>query len=116
MKGHESSRDPTAAVALNNFMSELSEKYWCAAWLRGLEIGLWKVREGQQGTFAADGKEADEWTGDLPPEDVARLRTLSDQCGGWWGWSEEDGDEVFVPLDEWRASIRGRTPHPSGGK
>ena len=79
MKGHEQSRDPEAAVALNNFMSELSERFWCAAWLWGLELGLWKVRQGETGNvFAVDGGEAEEWMRDIDPEDVARLGTLSE--------------------------------------
>jgi hypothetical protein len=73
-------------------------------------LGLWRVREGQQRTFGVGGEEAGEWFHDVPADDVATLRRLSEQCGGWWRWSEEEGDEILVPIDEWTAYVQDRHP------
>lgn len=74
------------AGLLARFMSDLSEDYWGAGWLTGLEFELWTaVREGASRVGQAN---------------AARLRYLSSKCGGWIVWA---GTGLrYVPLEEWR--------------
>jgi len=74
------------AGLLARFMSDLSEDYWAAGWLVGLEFELWSaVREDATR---------------IGPANAARLRYLSSKCGGWIVWDETG--LRYVPLDEWR--------------
>lgn len=72
-------------------MSDISELAYCAGWMLGLEFALWRAVQGGGKDYGMivldDGR-------------LARLRTLSAQCGGWVQISE-DGFERFVPADEW---------------
>lgn len=97
MKSTERSPDPVAARALNERMSAISEKYWCAAWLRDLEHSLWAMLEGGSRRFGL---------GDVAEDELSELRELAQKANGWWRWSEPDGDEVFVALEEWRELAR----------
>lgn len=45
--------------------------------------------------------------GSTHPMTVA-LVTLAREAGGWWAWSDEAGDAVFVPADEWAQRVAGR--------
>ncbi len=84
---------------LADYMSDLSEAYWCAGWLEGWEYTLWGwLQRDDLGTS----------------EERARLRTLYEACGGWVVFREEasmpdpatepnaiDSDRTFVPAAEW---------------
>lgn len=87
--------DVEAAAQLAAEMSEISEHYYCAGWLIGLEFSLWP--------FVADtsGEQHYFGMGTLSPAEVENLRTLSQKARGWWRWDEDLGGEVFVPLAEW---------------
>jgi hypothetical protein len=76
-----------AAGRLRYLMSEVSEDYCAASWLIGLEYDLWNMVRGGSREFGE---------GVVPPETVAELRQLSDDCGGW------HTHDRLVPLDEWR--------------
>ena len=80
------------AVALRDYMSELSEEAYCAAWLQDLEYALWSAID--RGPFEYGRLQ-------LSAEHIERLRALSDACGGWIRFDDDLG-EVFVPLEEWR--------------
>jgi hypothetical protein len=95
----DDSRDPAAARALNERMSAISEKYWYAAWLMDLEHSLWAMLEGGPRRFGC---------GEVTEGELRELRELSQKADGWWRWSDADGDEVFVDLDEWRRIARAR--------
>ena len=85
--GCERSRDPNAAALLYNEMSELSEHHWCAGWLIGLEFDLWmRLQSGKLGEYGMF---------ELEEQDIARLRALSEQSGGWCEY------ERWMPMDEW---------------
>ena len=75
-------------------MEEISEKSHHAGWLGRLEHELWDIVEAGEPTRYGD----IEIDGPL----IARLRDLRDAGYGWWAWSDEYGDAVFVRLDDWR--------------
>lgn len=79
-------------MALMDYMSVLSDDYYSAGWIQGLESMLWRVLQGDREAFAG---------GVLKDEEVEKLRALSAACNGWIDW-EKDKGEVFVPLDEWK--------------
>ena len=74
------------AGLLARFMSDLSQDYWAAGWLTGLEFELW----------TAVWEEASR----VGQANAARLRYLSSTCGGWIIWA--DTGPRYVPLEEWR--------------
>ncbi len=92
-------RNDAIARALEDLMSDISEEYYCAGWLIGLEFTLWSMLEGGSREFGM---------GVVTEDEVKRLRELSEQCGGWW-WGGETDDDVcrFVTLEEW-AEIYGK--------
>lgn len=88
-----------AKVRLHDFMSELSQDYWSAAWNEHLEFWLWSQLEGEPSVL-------------LSGEERAKLRSLAGAAGGWWRFPKdgEESDEclttgldfgVFVDLHEW---------------
>ena len=80
--------DPRAlAVA----MSEISEAAYCAGWMHGLEYALWYLLTTGQTRYGRS---------NVTREELARLRILSERCGGWIVYDEQK-DETFVPLDDW---------------
>lgn len=94
---------------LLELMSEISEEEFCAGWLDGLEFDLWAA--------VHDRDHADAPV--LPSADVAMLRGLSDECGGWWVHVSTVGREwsagtvpgrVFLPIDAWRELYAARRP------
>jgi len=89
----------TAAQALLAEMERISEDYYAAGWHILLEFYLWTMVQGgdARGGFGA-----------LLPEEIDKLRCLSEQCGGWWIWDEEEQGERFLGLDEWKAMYEAR--------
>ena len=78
-------------VALRDYMSELSEKAYCAGWMSGLEFALWKaVREGPMCYGRIQ----------IEDEHIMRLRQLSERCQGWIR-SDDAHEEVGVSIEEW---------------
>ncbi len=55
---------------LRKVMSSISEEYWCAGWLSGLEYILWDALTGRKKDICG-------------PEEIAELKYLSEKCGGW---------------------------------
>lgn len=77
--------------ALVRYMSELSEEHYSAGWCTGCEVTFWACVVGDR-------------IGDrqlLESHEIADLKMLSRKAGGWARWSQEDGDPVFVPIEEW---------------
>ncbi|MBX7244758.1 MAG: hypothetical protein K1X53_04625 [Candidatus Sumerlaeaceae bacterium] len=73
-------------------MSDLSEAAYCAGWMLGLEFALWRaITEGPQlyGRLA------------ISAQHISQLQALSDDCGGWIVFDDEK-EETFMSLDEWR--------------
>lgn len=84
--------DRDAAESLRDYMSDLSEEYWCAGWLSDLEYSLWG--------FVVRGP-SDWGLGQIQASEVDKIKRLSDKCGGWWIWDEEVSREIFVTSSEW---------------
>lgn len=84
--------DPDIAIRLRNFMSNISEDYWCAGWLIGLEHRLWEIIQGGSRDFGLDV---------ITEKEVNELRRLHEKAGGWWIW--KGNREVFVTTKEWLA-------------
>ncbi len=77
---------------LAEYMSELSEDAYCAGWMDGLEFALWRaVTEGPREYGFMH----------LSREQIERLGSLSEKCGGWIVFDDELW-ETWVPLSEWR--------------
>lgn len=79
------------AEALGVVMSEISEECYCAGWLSGLEYILWRFVVNGPGSFGQ---------GEVDAAAVARLKHLSEVCGGWMVW-DEVAWRRFVPMSEW---------------
>ena len=78
--------------ALHDYMSSLSEAAWSAGWMQGLEFELWRAII--EGPFRYGRLE-------LSTTHIARLRGLSESCGGWILFDDER-EEAFVPTDRWK--------------
>jgi hypothetical protein len=77
-----------AAALLARLMSWISEDYWCAGWLSGLEYELWDAVTGKQ-------------EGVCSSEEVEQLKYLSEKCGGWIVWDDQERDTKFLPMEAW---------------
>ena len=84
--------------ALHAFMSELSEEAWHAGWMEDLEFELWRALV-----------EAPFLYGNLllNPAHVARLKQLSDACGGWI-FFDDAREETFASADLWNCIYSAR--------
>jgi hypothetical protein len=87
------SKDRNSADLLQRLMSDISEEYYCAGWLTGLEFELWAMVQGGKRAFGMS---------EVTESEVAQLKQLSEQCGGWWYFNDEDG-ETFITLEDWKA-------------
>lgn len=104
--GAENSCEPGAVRALAMAMSDISEAYYAAGWLMGLEYSLWEMLHGGSRKFGM---------GEVTEAELAVLRTLHEQCGGWIAWRDNGLDvnddawesygETFVPTREWIAMV-----------
>lgn len=88
----KSAKDVSAAKLLLNYMSDLSEGYWCAGWLMDLEYFLWKSVTSSDREFGL---------ATLKQREIDELAKLSALAGGWWYWSKEHNLGLFITLDEW---------------
>jgi hypothetical protein len=90
-----------AALGLLGLMTGLSEEYWCAGWMSGLEHSLWGVESGTR--FGM---------GTITDRQAELLRLLSDECDGWWYWHDADPVELsgpkFIRRAEWEAKCKMR--------
>ena len=77
---------------LMEYMSELSERAYCAAWMEGLEYALWKA--------TLKGRLKYGWL-QITRKHVAKLKELSERCGGWIVWDETLGVR-WMPLESWQ--------------
>ncbi len=76
---------------LAGYMSDLSERSYCAGWMDGLEYVLWSAM--------VDGPRKYGFL-EITDQHIIKLKELSDACGGWIIFDDEKG-ETFVPLDKW---------------
>lgn len=83
---------PYQRIDLCRLMSEISEDHMCAGWDSGLEFRLWSMVQGGLRDYGV---------GEVPESVVAGLRTLAENCGGWWCWPRGADEPAFVPMAEW---------------
>lgn len=64
---------------LTTLISDISETYFNAGWMIGIEFELWD---------AINGSASDYWKDKLEDPNLARLKAVSDQLGSWavWEW------------------------------
>lgn len=89
--------------ALLHEMERISEDTWCAGWFSGIEFGLWNEMQGGKGCGGGT-------VNCYEQDDLDLLRELATLAEGWWRWDEGQGDNVFVPMDEWLSVVTNRTP------
>jgi hypothetical protein len=82
--------------ALAEYMSNLSEEAYCAAWMHGLEFALWQVVLGERREY-----------GRLLVTDEQRmeLRALAEAAEGWIVFDEQR-EETWVPLGAWEGQFK----------
>jgi len=73
---------------LLRIMRDLSEEYYAAGWMSGLEHYLWNLALRQN---TVEGQ---------------MLLYCAETSGGWWIWDDKAGGHVFVPLAAWKSAYR----------
>lgn len=73
---------------LLRIMRDLSEEYYSAGWVIGLEHYLWNLALRQN---TVEGQ---------------MLLYCAETSGGWWIWDDKAGGHVFVPLAAWKSVYR----------
>ena len=92
----EDSPEQGAAVGLCALMSGISEGYYCAGWMSGLEYDLWQAPE-----------DMDYGIGWITKRQSDLLKLLSEECIGWIAWV--DGELRYVPMAVWLKHLEDRT-------
>ncbi len=90
-----------AAVGLYALMAGISEEFWCAGWMHGLEYALWDA-------LTNDGRRS-YGRGYISERQRDLLRMLADECCGWWMWDTDLGRIGFVRLPDWRQIVERRS-------
>jgi hypothetical protein len=83
--------DP-AARALAEYMSDLSEEAYYAAWMQDLEFDLWSAVIGGPRTYGRL---------EITGAHLARLTELSAAANGWIVFDDAQ-EETLVPLADWK--------------
>jgi hypothetical protein len=85
---------------LANFMSQISECCYHAAWMENLEYVLWHALENGPQEYGH---------GSISEEDIYQLKQLSNQAQCWIYFDDET-EETAVSLDEWRNGYKKNFP------
>ena len=89
------STSPELALDLENYMCELSEKYFYAGWILDLERILWKEISSDTNNEKSLGK--------LTYSEAFILKKFSEEAEGWFYWPDHVKDgPVFVTKNEWK--------------
>jgi hypothetical protein len=89
-------RQKATVWLLYRLMSDLSERYFCAGWIHGLEFSLWSAAQGLGKVKRF-----------ISRCDAEHLRKLSKRAGGWIVWDDSSGHPnvlagpCFLPMEEW---------------
>lgn len=81
---------------LLNYISELSEEYYCAGWLDSIEFQLWDLLQQNY----EDIIKVDFWRKRVDKEELQDMRFLAQTTNCWAIWDEEK-EEMTIPLDQW---------------
>jgi hypothetical protein len=79
--------------ALYDLMSDISEDCYCAGWMMGNEYILWEILMNPNAS-------RNYGQAIVTPEQIAILREISTEIGGWIRWRDED-EIPALPLVEW---------------
>ena len=104
-KSLEGAKDIIKAKLLRDYMSEISERYYCAGWLINLEYSLWDM-------VINDGREFG--MGEVAEYEIDVLKKLSEECGGWWYFSDDNIGELFIDIDGWNGKFEESLKNGSG--
>ncbi len=98
MSVHESAEhsDDPYVVALYDLFHYISEEFYSAGWIIGLEEVVWGELR------AMEDREPYNPRRRLDRLLLVAVGSLSEATGMWMEWSDEHG-AVAVPLDEWKA-------------
>ncbi len=83
---------PTHWQTLAEELSGLSERAFHAGWMDGLEYRIWQIVQGGDRRYGQIR---------LTDDEVAMLRDLSEQLGGWIRFNDDSGSEEFVDKARW---------------
>ena len=89
----------TYALDLRQCMSDISEEYYFARWMTGLEFNLWYAMMRDGGVRYGQGY--------ITQDDADALRDCSHRSGGWWYWPEREFEQLtsepqFTDLRYWQ--------------
>lgn len=87
---------------LADYMSELSELAFCAGWMDGLEFALWEAMQGRRSDY---GRLV------FTPDQRDKLKMLSERVGGWVVFDDQ-AEESFLPLKEWKGVYARKNSEP----
>lgn len=85
-------------LALAELMSQISEAGFSAAWMDGLEFDLWAILNDGNKKYGRH---------TITQEEVHQLQFLSDKCGCWIIFGEEN-EETAVELEIWKKMYSGK--------
>jgi hypothetical protein len=88
VRGRLTAREIHRSLLLQ-YMRRLSEEYYTAGWIIGLEFYLWHTATSKTHT-----------------EEGQTLMFLAEASGGWWMWDDGKGGPLFVPLPIWTEQYR----------
>ena len=97
---------------LRRTMALVSDEYFSASWLIGLEEGLWReIRVTVYEDESAEHSLFDRWLDDGgDPKSLYRtmlvLEELSHAAGGWFFWKDEGDEPEFIDRNDWEAHLR----------
>lgn len=80
---------------LLNYISEISEEYFCAGWQDSIEFLLWDLFQQDY----KDIKEHEFWR-KIDQQELEDMRFLAEATNCWAIWDEEK-EEMTIPLDQW---------------
>ena len=83
---------PHSKLILKDYMSWLSDEYWCAGWLIGLEYILWDL--------LVDPK-SDAYFGSFDQRHLDRLKWLFEGANCWFYWDNSISKVLPISLSDW---------------
>lgn len=95
-----------AQYGLLCLMTGISEEFWAAGWMSGLEFSLWR---------AANGGERGYGMGKISDRQATLLKLLSDEAEGWWIYEDSIGPR-FLSMKAWLAKLDALKADAQGGQ
>lgn len=77
---------------LAEFMSDISEKGFCAGWMWHLEYDLWRIINGGHNRYGHYY---------LSQEEIDQLWAMANKCGCWIVF-DDDTEETAIEIETWK--------------